>query len=194
METPSFRFRLDRDFTITQDTIEFPGSSVEPLDNGYAMFAPVRSTFEFDDPEVIVDLVLDVEDGRPVVVEFTVRRKPGGPPVEFVARDVIRGVSLRDLMAEAMAWVSLEPVDEATGQTWRPVRSVPKLDEITSGTRARRLPMSDERLRATAKAFLDDDGGVEAVERLDGWQCERRQAQRAIKAARERGFLTEGKD
>ena len=188
METPSFRFRLDRDFTITQDTLEFPGSRIAHLDNGYAMWAPVRSTFEFDDPEVIVGVVLDVEDGRAVVEEYTVSRKPGGPPVEFVARDVIRGVSLRDLMAEAMAWVALEPVDEARTK-WREVRSVPKLDEITSGTRSRRLPMSDERLRATADAFRA--GGVDAVMVLDGWQCERRQAQRAIKAARERGFPTE---
>ena len=73
------------------------------------------------------------------------------------------------------------------------VRSVGKLDAVTSGTKSRRLPMSDGRLRATAAAFKD--GGIEAVKALDGWQCERRQAQRAVKAARERGFLTdEGSD
>lgn len=158
------------------------------LDGGGTMMVPVQVTFEFDKRGLAVDLVLDVEDGRPVTTSITTRRLEGGPPIEMLSTEVARGLKTRDLMAHAVPFAMLEPV--GPGKFKLGAQDGPALEAAIKSTRARRLPMSDERLRLTAAAYRK--GGLPAVEDIPGWQVARRQAQRAVEAAIKRGFLNEG--
>lgn len=71
---------------------------VHPLGGGFAVTWSPKVQVDDESLDVLVELELDVEDGRLVVTRFTAQRRPKGPPVTI---DVLKSLPLVRLTSQA---------------------------------------------------------------------------------------------
>ena len=86
--------------------------------------APFRAVFVGD--QIKVTMVVDVADGAPVCRSYQVERTDGGG-LEFMTTEIMRGLNLRTLLANACAasqwsrWTTRPPTRQRrASRQWRP--------------------------------------------------------------------------
>ena len=165
------------------------GSEIKSLDGGGGMWAPFQATFT-DEKRVKITLVLDVVDGAPSCRSYKVERIDG-KGLEYMTTDIMRGLSLRNLMYYACAQAALTS-DDGVGYTT--AVSTAAIETVVAPLRRRRQPITDGVLRRFADEYRGhfEPGRMEELaESLAGYS--ERQGWRLLKLGVERGVLVHTK-
>jgi hypothetical protein len=155
------------------------GSEGLYLQNEYAV--------EVDDPRcpVLLEIHVEVIDGRPECVELRCRQRPGGPPV---SSERLRQVALRRYLRESTRLYSdlvLPELVQATGTGDELI-----LARAEQESRRRAQPITDEHLAEVAEVY-SAAGSKPTQAVLHRFHVSRPTASRWVRLARDRGFLPE---
>ena len=156
------------------------------------LFLTKEYAVEIDDPEVplLLEMHVEVIDGRPECVELRCRPRPGGPPV---SGEALRKIPLRRYLRHSTVRYSLR-VQQVEGRELVHALGdddAPLLAHLYEDSQKRpTYPMTDEHLREVVEAYVSGGSkGVVAVRRR--FPVSRATASRWVKAARERGLFDE---
>lgn len=152
---------------------------------------PAPFTAVFTNESLELTIVVDVANGVPFCPEYHLKRVDAPPGLEMATTDVLRGIPLRGLMANALARVALEVERTETGVRfdYRSPTSVEAVEAVIGSLKRRRQPVTDEVLREFADAYRErfEPGAMEEFADSIGYSP--RHAYRLKKLAEERGFL-----
>jgi hypothetical protein len=162
------------------------GSQLVELDSGGVLLAPFSATFTSD--RLRVAITVDVADGVPICRSYSAERTDGGG-LELMTTEVMRGLPLRSLMADACAASALEVEQGARG--YSPATSVEAIEAVLKTLRRRRTPTTDKELREFAAAYRKDFVRGRMAEFAESLGYSERHAYRLLRLARERGLLPE---
>jgi hypothetical protein len=174
-------------------SLDLYGSHLRKLDGGGAMFAPIRATFNQvldGNPQLRLTIEMDVEQGVPICRRYTVERFDGG--LELMTAELMRGVNLRRLMAQAAAAAALEkrPPPPGVTEQYTTATSVEAVEAVVGPIRRRRVPVTDKELRRFADMYRRKFVPGRMAEFAEALHYSERHAYRLKRLAIERGFLT----
>lgn len=180
-------------------TTELPGTGYAPI--GADRFVPMRYAVTADLPALpLVHLVVSAADGRPVIDELRLERRPGGPPITST---LLRDVPLASVLRESVAiagtvrfhGVAADDPRVAGGQELEYGSSelaAAIQDSLLTAYDARQgVPVTDDVLRKVAEVYRAAHAAgkppTQAVARE--FVVSRSTAGRYVQRARQRGFL-----
>lgn len=160
------------------------GSRAKKLDTGVLLDVPVTAVFTSAALRVTIEV--DVADGVPVCPRYTVERVDGGG-LESVTTEVLAGVPLRGLMANACARAVVEPIEG--GHVVRAAISLEAIEAVVGPLKRTRRPITDATLMAFANAYEERFQPGHMRQFAESLHYSERQAWRLKKRAEQRGFL-----
>ena len=148
---------------------------------------------------VLVDMRLEVRDGKPSITRLACSETPGGPEV---TTSTLRGLKVPDLKEEAISltlsfvWLSDRPPPGVTGAEARRqwVRDdEKKFAQTVSGAdrSGRRRSVTDGLLRQVADVYREYQHGTPTKAVAEKLGTSHRNATRWIASAKQRGFITD---
>jgi len=162
------------------------GAEMKLLDSGGALMVPFEATFTGD--QIRVTMTIDVAHGWPICSRYQVERTDGGG-LELMTTEIMRGLNLRRLMANACARVAMAHTEDGSG-AYTTASTVEAIEAVVGPIqRRRRMPATDEGLKRFADEYLHRFEPGRMREFAEGLGYSERQGWRLLALARTRGIL-----